>query len=144
MTASTPSTSFLPALPPPSRGIDLAKLLAEWAHAELMDPSIVDALDTLLKESPRLSLEQAARRLGISSRTLQRVVATTGKTFFERRSEIRADIACHRLMTTRDKIAAIGYDIGFGSPSHFTLWFRQRVGISPSDLRAHAELHRRS
>ncbi|HRE88181.1 MAG TPA: helix-turn-helix transcriptional regulator [Myxococcota bacterium] len=145
MTASTALPSLSPITHAPHRTIDISKLIAEWAHlAEPMDPNLVDALDALLRASPNLSLQQAARQLGVSSRTLQRAVSQAERSFVERRAEIRLEIACRRLVSTRDKVASIGYEIGFGSPSHFTLWFKQRTGLSPSELRARAERHRLS
>ena len=126
----------------PAQKSFVSVLVAQRAIDGIMYISLVDRLDDLLRESPMLSLSAAARRLGVSGRTLQREVARTGQSFVARRGEIRCDIACHRLLSTRDKISAIGSDIGFNSPSHFAGWFKQRVGVTPRELRAHAELHR--
>jgi len=86
------------------------------------------------------TLESAARLLGSSTRSLQRVLQTSGESFAQLRDRARREIAAARLAHSDDKIDAVASDTGFRSRSHFVTWFRRLTGFSPAAFRAQ---HRR-
>ena len=72
---------------------------------------------------------------------MQRLFQRTGSSFSEFVLEQRLLLAHRRLSapgTSRDKIAAIALDAGFGDLSYFNRVFRQRYGDTPSAIRAFA------
>ncbi|WP_020186203.1 helix-turn-helix transcriptional regulator [Methylopila sp. 73B] len=84
-----------------------------------------------------LSLPDLAAEEGVTSRTLQKLFSREGTTFsryvLERRLE-RAKAAI--LLSPADSpIHRIAYDVGFNDLSYFNRTFRQRYGLSPSELR---------
>ncbi|MCC6623106.1 MAG: helix-turn-helix transcriptional regulator [Deltaproteobacteria bacterium] len=93
-------------------------------------------LRSILKADPATSLAEAARRLALSSRSLQRLLADHGETFNEVRARARMARAMSLLSDGDLKIHAIAEAVGFASPSHFTTWFQQLRGVSPSEFRA--------
>jgi AraC-like DNA-binding protein len=44
-------------------------------------------------------------------------------------------LAKHRLVSTRDDVSLIAYDLGFEYPAHFSRMFKRLVGQSPSQFR---------
>lgn len=53
----------------------------------------------------------------------------------EYRESRRLELAVSRLQVTTDGIKEIAYDLGFYSPSHFSVWLRRKIRCSPSQLR---------
>ena len=58
------------------------------------------------------------------------------QTIGERVRELRLELACRRLETTRAPIAEIAHDAGFADQSHLARLMRGRLGVSPSEYRA--------
>lgn len=54
---------------------------------------------------------------------------------------LRMEAAIQDLTGSRSSLADISYDIGFSAPSHFTRFFRQHLGITPSEYRRVVELY---
>lgn len=82
-----------------------------------------------------ITLTTAARRLGVSSRTLQRRLQDSGTTFHEQRSAAQVRAAKVALVQTEDKIAAIARSVGCASASQFSALFRRQTGESPREFR---------
>lgn len=88
---------------------------------------------------PDLSPEIVAKRVGISKRYLQTLLAGSGTSFvqelnatrLDRASELLADPAADRLA-----ISDIAFRTGFLDPGYFTRLFRKRFGITPREWRA--------
>lgn len=61
----------------------------------------------------------------------------------EGRSAARRFVRAYRLLTdprhANQKVSTIALDIGFGELSYFNRAFRQRYGMTPSELRAAAK-----
>jgi signal transduction histidine kinase/DNA-binding response OmpR family regulator/ABC-type xylose transport system substrate-binding protein len=86
---------------------------------------------------PDLSVEEVARRLGVSRMQLYRkvkAVLNTGVTDFIQ--GVRLTKARELLLDDTLTIAEIAYELGFSSPSYFTASFRARYQLTPSKFRA--------
>jgi AraC-like DNA-binding protein len=92
-------------------------------------------------DQPDLSAATIAARRRIKPRSIQRLFESDGTTFTEYVLAQRLARA-HRLLTdplhASQKISAISLDVGFRDLSYFNRAFRQRYGITPSELRAAA------
>jgi AraC-like DNA-binding protein len=81
------------------------------------------------------ALAEAASRLGVSERTLQRRLSEASTNFQEEMASARVG-AAQRLLTETDlPITAIALEVGCASVQHFSALFRSRLGESPSAWR---------
>jgi AraC-like DNA-binding protein len=83
----------------------------------------------------RPSLKQLARRLGTSSRTLQRRLAEQGLRFQTLTRTNRVHEAARRLLDTEQPITQVAMDTGFSDSAHLTREFRRVTGVTPSGFR---------
>lgn len=77
----------------------------------------------------------AARALGVSEPTLRRRLAAEGASFRAIVAEIRLTHGLMLLHTTRASVLEIALACGYESPSRFATRFRDRFGMSPSEMR---------
>ncbi len=82
------------------------------------------------------SLDDAARALGVSTRTLQRQLQASGTSFRAEVLAARIRAAQARILSGDDKLAAIALETGFTSSQHLSVAFRKLTGESPSSFRA--------
>jgi AraC-like DNA-binding protein len=94
--------------------------LAAWVASHLLDAG----------------LEDAARDLALSTRTLQRRLREAGTTFHDVVTAARVDAAKRRMVTTQAPLAHIAADVGLATPQHFAQVFKRETGLSPSAWRA--------
>ncbi|MBK6294677.1 MAG: helix-turn-helix domain-containing protein [Rhodoferax sp.] len=136
----------------PGACIDQAKLLGAlqsrplrdaqdalpWLNAYVrVDPRVDQALHSL---SVCESVAAAARRVGVSERTLQRLVhGATGHqpAYWKRLARIRR-AASH--LAKAPSLAACAADHGFADQAHMTREFQRWLGRTPSAMLASAEL----
>ena len=78
---------------------------------------------------------KVAKELAVSEATLRRKLAKAGTTLTDIAIDVRMTSALALLQTTEDNIASIAMAVGYDSPSRFSLRFRDRFGLSPSDFR---------
>jgi AraC-like DNA-binding protein len=76
-----------------------------------------------------------ARALGVTKRTLHRLLAARQETFTAIVDSARAGLAERYLGIERYSISDVSDRLGFAAPSAFSRWFRQRFGISPTAWR---------
>jgi AraC-like DNA-binding protein len=126
--------------PLPGANPELAKhcdaLIREYlARAE--NASIVDRLRAKLASETAESIApvQIARSLGMSERSLQRVLAKHNTTYLRVLNETRRDLACAYLCDRDRSMAAIACCLGFRDASSFARAFRRWTGTSPSQYR---------
>jgi AraC-like DNA-binding protein len=116
--------------------IDLLRQTLTQSAAELT------ALQRVLEaDVSRLTLASAARKLGLSSRTLQRRLQAAGTTFHAQRSAVQVRTAQLMLSQTTDKIGAIARAVGCSSAPQFSALFRRLTGESPREFRERARPH---
>lgn len=83
-----------------------------------------------------LQLEAVADSVGVSVFHLCRVFRRqTGTTLHRHLLQIRLRRSLERVTEPDADLAAIAFDHGFSSHSHFTTWFRETFGMTPSTFR---------
>jgi AraC-like DNA-binding protein len=86
----------------------------------------------LVEQDLSLDVGEAARRLGMSPRTLQRRLATSNTTFQAELLRAKLTRATTLMLTGRYTMTAIAFDLGFASPQHFSSRFSAIYGQPPS------------
>jgi len=92
----------------------------------------------LANPSPVLSLEQAARQLTVSSRTLRRHLAQEGASLRVLQEEVREALAEELLVSDGRPVAEIAERLGYSQVSSFTQAFRRWKGVGPREYRQQA------
>lgn len=101
---------------------------------------LVVALEAALRASPGADLDQVARALALSKRSLQRALVRHGSSFQAVRDRVRLAHAEHLLRDADAKVSGVARDIGFASAGHFIVWFRRHRGVTPGLWRARHEV----
>lgn len=81
------------------------------------------------------SIEDVARELAMSVRTLQRRLRLEGVSFEEIASDVHAKLAKSYLVDSGVSISEVSYLLGFSEPSAFSRAFRKWTGMTPQDFR---------
>jgi AraC-like DNA-binding protein len=106
------------------------------ARAEISGtPPAVQALRSMVEAEPRLALAMAARKMGLSARTLQEQLRAAGTNFRRELNAARVRSAQVMLATSNTKLTAIALEVGCGSLQHFSSLFRKETGEPPSAWR---------
>lgn len=82
-----------------------------------------------------VTLEQVARRLGTSARTLQRQMEAEGTSFQRVLSETRATLARHYLESTALPTTEIALLLGYNEANSFSRAFKSWTGTTPGAVR---------
>jgi AraC-like DNA-binding protein len=127
----------------------LANYLDRLAE-QLLSPA--DAHTTVREQIRRLlwselpdgvpALETLARRLGMSSRTIQRRLREEGATFHQVLVDFRRDAAPALLRDGRLAVSEVAFLLGYEDPSSFQRAFRRAFGVSPRVFRGRRPVSR--
>ncbi|MGY1705591.1 AraC family transcriptional regulator [Geodermatophilus sp. SYSU D00697] len=98
----------------------------------------------LLLPLGRCSVQLVSRHLGLRPRALQHHLAEEGASFSSVVHATRARLVERYLPNDRLSLTDVSQLLGFGAPSAFTRWFRERFGTTPSQWRAAARTGTRS
>jgi AraC-like DNA-binding protein len=111
------------------------------ARLELVKKDILQRL-----QQPGLSVDDVARRQGVSVRYIHKLFEAEGVSFSEYVRDCRVELAYRMLQTSpgERRISTVALDCGFGDISNFNRAFRQRYGITPSELLAQSLKRRES
>jgi AraC-like DNA-binding protein len=80
-------------------------------------------------------IDQVARSLHMSTRTLQRRMAAGGHSLADVRDQVRFQLAADALQSRRLSIEEIGAQLGFSDRHSFTRAFKRWTGLTPSAYR---------
>jgi AraC-like DNA-binding protein len=117
--------------------VSLEPLIDDLLERAIATTSTVRALQGLLeKESGRIAVHDAASRLGLSTRSLQRRLREADTTFAREQSKAQLRVAKKLLAETDASLLSIALTVGCGSAQHFSNWFRQASGEPPSRFRS--------
>lgn len=108
----------------------LSKLNAQTSVAERTRSTLLECLP-----SGEASIDGAARRLGMSRRTLQRRLKEEGVAFRDVVKDVRERLSKHYLVNTALPYAEIAFLIGFDEPTSFFRAFREWTGTTPESMR---------
>ena len=83
-----------------------------------------------------IALEKAAALVFMNTSSFSRYFKRhTGKSFTDFIVEIRISNACKMLIEGDDPVAHILYECGFRNQSHFNLFFKKKIGMTPLEYR---------
>jgi len=98
---------------------------------------IVAAVERLLRsrlpQQPKLN--DVARTLNLSERSLRRKLAESGRIFREIHDRVRAERALQLLQAGTLSVAQVGTEVGFNDPREFRRAFKRWTGMPPQDAR---------
>jgi AraC-like DNA-binding protein len=95
---------------------------------------VENAISSLLPHG-RVLVEDVARSLGMSERTLARKLSDEGLNFTEILQQLRRDLAVRYLDDRKLHVSKIAWLLGFHEVSSFTHAFRRWTGKTPSQMR---------
>jgi AraC-like DNA-binding protein len=101
----------------------------------VMQPDIENAIAVQLPHGTA-HLDEVARRLGMSRRTLARRLAAEGLTFGEVLNRLRFDLAQRHIEDPALSISQIAWLLGYQEVSAFTHAFKRWTGKTPREVRA--------
>ena len=115
---------------------DLASLLRSKPPVA-MDPRVRQSIAMMKQDIARdLDVDTLARRAGLSRAhfftLFQRDTHVTPMVYA---NVLRFEAAVQRLTRSGRPVGEVAHDLGFSAPSHFSRFFRQHLGITPSDYR---------
>jgi AraC-like DNA-binding protein len=116
----------------------LKQRLSELDQSATSSDRVRSALLELLP-SGAASIEAVGKKLGTSSRTLQRRLGEEGETFQGLLNRTREALARHYLKRPELTASEISFLLGYEDPSSFFRAFAAWTGITPEQARA--ELH---
>jgi transcriptional regulator GlxA family with amidase domain len=106
-------------------------------HLAYTDPLVERFEAWARRHLASFTLEDAARGVGASERTLQRRIRTVlGKSPLSYVQDLRVEMAIHRLRTTKDSIDQIASAVGYGDGVTLRTLLRKKTGRGVRELRA--------
>ena len=98
---------------------------------------IVAAVERLLRSrlAQQPKLNEVARTLNLSERSLRRKLAESGRIFREIHDRVRAERALQLLQAGALSVADVGSAVGFNDPREFRRAFKRWTGMPPQDAR---------
>lgn len=112
----------------------------EIARSRGVRAARLEAIKADLTRDASLSIDEIARRQGVTPRYVQILFEDQQTTFGEFVTGRRLDVARSMLRSPRYagwSIAGIAFEAGFRDLSNFNRHFRRRFGITPSEFRRH-------
>ena len=102
-----------------------------------MDPRIRQAIALMKQDTAHeLDVDALAARVGVSRAhfftLFQRDTQVTPLVYA---NVLRFEAAVERLTHSNESLGEVAHDLGFSAPGHFSRFFRQHLGITPSDYR---------
>ncbi|MEX3936981.1 AraC family transcriptional regulator [Paraburkholderia phymatum] len=90
----------------------------------------------LLLPLEQATVELVARHLGVSVRTLQRQLKSSGTSFSDQVEEVRRELAVRYMSNPRYPIGRVASLLGYAQQGSFTNWFVANFQMTPRDWRA--------
>lgn len=91
-----------------------------------------------------VTLEDIARRMNISARTIDRNLKKEHLQFRELSQQVRFERAREMLAQARTTVSQVAEELGFSDTANFSRAFRRHCGVTPSDFQQQAGARRES
>lgn len=143
--AMAPVTSPEPEAPAPPPAAAPTPIRVAPAPTEAREPSAADRIASHLLEhlAEPLTMEGVARELGLSTKTMERILRRERSTTYGALlTAIRMERARAHLLASDRTVTEVAFDVGFNDSSYFTKVFRRTYGMSPRELRRAVERER--
>ena len=114
-----------------------AALAGKRGDASQLRTRVENAISSLLPHG-RVLVEDVARSLGMSERTLARKLSDEGLNFTEILQQLRRDLAVRYLDDRKLHVSKVAWLLGFHEVSAFTHAFKRWTGKTPSEMRTAA------
>jgi AraC-like DNA-binding protein len=112
---------------------DLARDRRGGAPVNLLDVAIEQIRTHLL--GGIVSIDEVARAMDTSVRTMQRELSRAGTDFRSLTSTVRIQRATELLQDRNVSITNVSEDLGYSSPAGFSRAFRKATGLGPREFR---------
>jgi AraC-like DNA-binding protein len=119
-------------------GVDgsVAELIsARRSELSGVSPLLGQLRSVLTALGPKSEVAEVAKRLSLSSRTLQRKLEALGTSFQKELLTHRLRAAQLALAQSDQPITTISFEAGFSTPQHFSAAFRKFCGLTPTQFR---------
>jgi AraC-like DNA-binding protein len=123
----------------PGLGHDLFRELDAIRGSVFTESPLVRKLRPLLDQDGALSAAVAARRLGLSTRSLQRALEHAGTTYRQETLSFRMKRAKALLVDESRPVSLVAEQVGFASLQAFATAFRSAEGMTPTAWRRRAK-----
>ena len=111
----------------------------EREPSEQADETVMQVREMIMSQPGRpCTMDNLARRLDMSPRTLRQHLSTAGTSFKTLRNEIRQNFATLYLTDTVIPLDSIAEKLGFSDQAGFTKAYRSWTGQTPGDVRRQA------
>jgi AraC-like DNA-binding protein len=110
------------------------------SHPSQLRTRVENVISSLLPHG-RVHMDDVARSLGMSERTLARKLSDDGLNFTEIFQQLRCDLASDYLKDPNLHVAKIAWLLGFQDVSAFTHTFKRWTGKTPSQMRTREPSH---
>jgi AraC-like DNA-binding protein len=117
-----------------------AALTDRRGNVSQLRTKVANVISSLLPHG-RVVVDDVARSLGMSERTLARKLSDEGLNFTEVLHQLRRDLAHRYLDDPKLHISKIAWLLGFKEVSAFTHTFKRWTGKTPSQIRITAAAH---
>lgn len=118
------------------RAVVLAEALDRAYEEAAGTPHVLAALqDWLEQHLADGTLEDAARSLAMSPRTLQRRLSESATSFLDELGKARVRVAQRLMLASDVPVSNVAMDVGCASPQHFASLFKKHVGETPTAWR---------
>jgi len=125
----------------PLRRREIIQLMCHMGHSNILslaaNPKISHKLHTIFSKTPakELALKDICQQLAMSESTLRRKLALENTTVQKIKDQVKLGLGLHLLQTTNYPVSFIAQECGYQSQSRFTSRFKERFGLTPSELR---------
>jgi AraC-like DNA-binding protein len=113
---------------------EASRALAQLEGTERCSARVYEQLAAEWPSVP--AMDDVARKLGMSGRTLRRRLKQEGKAFPTLVAQVLRDRALQLLSDPRTSVKEVAYKLGFATPNAFHRAFKRWTGGSPSEVRA--------
>ncbi|WP_440903024.1 helix-turn-helix transcriptional regulator [Catenovulum sp. SX2] len=132
----------------PQRRKELLQILIYLGYPQVIGclsaQSTISRCNAVLRQHPYSITSSAfvAEQLNMSESSLRRKLSAEQSSFQQLKDQIRLGTALHLLQTTQHSITYVAEQSGYQSPSKFASRFKQRFGLTPTQLRKTKETNK--